>query len=416
VTLLELIAVLLALAGAFAYFNHWLLGLPTTIGVMAIGLGFSILLLLLPALGWSAPAAWARANLSAVNFDKTVLDGMLAILLFAGALHVRLSALGRQWRAIALLATVGVLATTALIGGGLFALQSITPIALSFAYCLVFGALIAPTDPVAVLGIVEKLGLSNGLRVKIAGESLFTDGFAIVIFLTLVGWATGHAGGAGELGVLFLKEVGGGIGLGLALGALGFWLLRSMDDYVVEVLITLALVVGGYALALKWHLSGPLAVVVAGLVVGNQARRYAMSETTRERLDDFWELMDELLNIILFLLIGLELLVINLNPWAGILGAIAIPLVLLARFLAVGGLITALAPIRDFEHGAIRLLTWGGLRGGISVALALSLPASEAREIIVTMTYIVVVFSILVQGLTLAPLVRRLGAGGSPSD
>lgn len=412
-TLFELIAVLLGLAAAFAYFNHWLLQLPTTIGVMAIGLAFSMLLLVLPALGWSAPVDWARTNLAAVNFDKTVLEGMLAVLLFAGALHVRLSALGRQWRVIALLATVGVLAATALIGGGIFVLQMMAPLTLPLAYCLVFGALIAPTDPVAVLGIVEKLGLSEGLRTKIAGESLFNDGFAVVVFLTLAGWATGNAGGAGELGMLFVKEVGGGIGLGLALGALGFWLLRSMDDYVVEVLVTLALVIGGYALALEWHLSGPLAVVVAGLVLGNQGRRYAMSQRTRKRLDDFWELMDELLNIVLFLLVGLELLVITLNPWAGALGAAAIPLVLLVRFLAVGGVITALAPIRDFDRGAVRLLTWGGLRGGISVALALSLPAGEAREIIVTMTYVVVVFSIIVQGLTLAPLVKRLGAGMS---
>lgn len=406
--LFELIAVLLALAALFAYLNHRLLRLPTTIGVMAIGLVFSVLLLALPWLGWVAPSEWARSNLAAVNFDKTVLEGMLAVLLFAGALHVRLSALGREWRVIALLATVGVVAATVLIGTGIYALQWLLPLTLSFAYCLVFGALIAPTDPVAVLGIVEKLGLPRGMQTKIAGESLFNDGFAVVVFLTLAGWAGGHATGIAEMSWLFVKEVGGGIVLGLALGALGYWLLRGMDDYVVEVLVTLALVIGGYALALAWHFSGPLAVVVAGLVLGNQAREYAMSEHTRERLDEFWELMDELLNIILFLLVGLELLVIDWNPWAAAAGAVAIPLVLAVRFLAVGGVVQALSPIRDFERGVVPLMTWGGLRGGISVALALSITAGEARDTIVTMTYVVVIFSILVQGLTLAPLVSRL--------
>lgn len=406
--LFELIAVLLALAALFAYLNHRLLRLPTTIGVMAIGLVFSVLLLALPWLGWAAPSEWARTNLAAVNFDKTVLEGMLAVLLFAGALHVRLSALGREWRVIALLATVGVVAATVLIGTGIYALQWLLPLTLSFAYCLVFGALIAPTDPVAVLGIVEKLGLPRGMQTKIAGESLFNDGFAVVVFLTLAGWAGGHATGIAEMSWLFVKEVGGGIVLGLALGALGFWLLRGMDDYVVEVLVTLALVIGGYALALAWHFSGPLAVVVAGLVLGNQGREYAMSNQTRERLDQFWELMDELLNIILFLLVGLELLVIDWNPWAAAAGAVAIPLVLAVRFLAVGGVVQLLSPIRDFERGVVPLMTWGGLRGGISVALALSITAGEARETIVTMTYVVVIFSILVQGLTLAPLVSRL--------
>lgn len=406
--LFELIALLLGLSATFAYLNARFLRLPTTIGVMAIALAFSLALVAAQALGFPGLTDWAERAVTAVDFDRTLLDAMLSMLLFAGALHVLLDELGRQWRVIGLLATVGVVVGTTVIGAATYTVQGLLGVGIPFIYCLLFAAVIAPTDPVAVLGIVRKLGLPHALQTKIAGESLFNDGFAIVVFLGLAGIASGETEGAGAVAILFAEEVFGGIALGLLLGAMGYWLLRSLDEYVVEVLITLALVIGGYALALRWHFSGPLAVVVAGLLLGNHGRRFAMSETTRIHLYTFWELVDEVLNIILFLVIGLEVLVIPFEPQPVMLGLVVIPLVLLARFLAVGGVIYALSPLRDFDRGVVRILTWGGLRGGISVALALSLPDSPEREIIVTMTYIVVVFSVLVQGLTVAPLVQRL--------
>lgn len=410
--LFELIAVLVVLAAAFAYINARFIRLPTTIGVMAVGLVFSLGLLGLGALGFQGVTDWAQGVIASVDFDKVVLDAMLSVLLFAGALHVRLAVLGRQWRLIGLLATLGVVASTAMIGLGLYGLQGVVDAGLPFIYCLLFGAVIAPTDPVAVLGIVKRLGLPEKLQTRIAGESLFNDGFAVVVFVAIAAIASGHGEGAGGVAWLFAEEVLGGLLLGGVLGGLGFALMRSLDDYLVEVLITLALVLGGYALAVRLHLSGPLAVVVAGLLIGNPGRQHAMTEATRERVDQFWELADELLNVVLFLLIGMELLVIAFQPQPVVMGLAAIPLVLLARFIAVGGVIRTLSAFRDFERGTTRLLTWGGLRGGISVALALSLPAGPEREVIVIMTYVVVVFSVLVQGLTVAPLVRRLNAGG----
>lgn len=406
--LFELIALLLGLSATFAYLNAQFLRLPTTIGVMAIALAFSLALVAAQSLGLPGLAEWAEHIVTAVDFDRTLLDAMLSMLLFAGALHVPLDELGQQWRVIGLLATAGVVMCTTLIGMAIYAVQPLLDLELPFIYCLLFGAVIAPTDPVAVLGIVQKLGLPGGLQAKIAGESLFNDGFAVVVFLGIAGIASGKAGGAMDVAILFIEEVFGGIALGFVLGAIGYWLLRSLDEYIVEILITLALVTGGYALALRLHFSGPLAMVVAGLLLGNHGRRFAMSETTRIHLDTFWELVDELLNIILFLLIGLEVLVITFDRQSVVLGLLAIPLVLLARFLAVGGVVHALAPIRDFKRGVVRLLTWGGLRGGISVALALSLPSSPEREVIVTMTYVIVVFSVLIQGLTVASLIQWL--------
>ncbi|HKJ95815.1 MAG TPA: sodium:proton antiporter [Gammaproteobacteria bacterium] len=407
-TLFDMVAVLLALAAGFAYLNARLLHLPPTIGVMTLSLAFSLGVLALGPLGIVDPSDWARRTVSAIGFDRTLLDGMLSVLLFAGALQVPLDALGRQWRVVGVLATAGVVASTLLVGGAVFVLQSALGPQLPLVYCLLFGAIISPTDPVAVLGIVRRAGLPAYLQTRIAGESLFNDGVAIVVFLVIAGLTAGEAGGAAQLAGLFGREVVGGVLLGLLLGGIGYTLLRSLDEYVVEVLITLALVVGGYALALQLHCSGPLTVVVAGLLIGNHGRRFAMSQRTRERLDTFWELADELFNIVLFLLIGLEVLVIPFDPMRVLLGIAAIPVVVGARLAAVTGTLAVLSPVHEFDRGAATVLTWGGLRGGISVALALSLPGGADRDLIVTMTYVVVVFSVLVQGLTVAPLVRRL--------
>jgi CPA1 family monovalent cation:H+ antiporter len=303
--------------------------------------------------------------------------------------------------------------STFLVGTAMFYILGFFGSGMPYIYCLLFGAIISPTDPIAVLGILRDAGAPKTLEVKITGESLFNDGVGVVVFLSLLAVATGGGaeghGGASvkDIAVLFLEEALGGVVFGLVLGLAAYWLLKSVDNYQVEVLVTLAVVAGGYALAWSVHTSGPLAMVVAGLLVGNHGRQFAMSDRTREHLDMFWELVDEILNAVLFVLIGLELVAVSLNGTALLLGLVAIPVVLLARFLALGVPVSILKIFRPFTPGALRIMTWGGLRGGISVALALALPRGPEREIILTMTYTVVVFSILVQGLTLKGLVAR---------
>jgi CPA1 family monovalent cation:H+ antiporter len=278
---------------------------------------------------------------------------------------------------------------------------------LPFIYCLLFGALISPTDPIAVLSILKTTGAPKSLETKITGESLFNDGIGVVVFLVLLGVATGGELTAGHVAGLFLQEAVGGLVFGLLLGALGYYLLKNVDEYQVEVLITLALVMGGYSLAAALHLSGPIAVVVAGLMIGNHGRQLAMSEQTRQNLDTFWELLDEILNAVLFVLIGLELLLITYHQEYLIASVLLIPIVLLARFISVGVPIKLFSLRRTFTRNVTKLMTWGGLRGGISVALALSLPEGPERDLILAVTYSVVIFSIAVQGLTIAPLVRN---------
>lgn len=402
-------AVLVTLAALFSYINYRFLKIPTTIGIMLISLLMSLGLIALHMLGWGNLEEHAERMVRGIDFHETLMEGMLSFLLFAGALHVNLNDLKEQKWVILSLATFGVLASTFLIGGMSWLILDQLGIALPFIYCLVFGALISPTDPIAVMGILKTVSVPKSLEIKIAGESLFNDGVGVVVFLILVGIATGHEEAhASEIIVLLLQETGGGALFGLVVGLSGFFLLRSIDNYQVEILITLALVMGGYSAALALHLSGPIAMVIAGLVIGNHGRWFAMSATTRERLDNFWELVDEVLNAVLFVLIGMEILLLSLSvPY--VLAAVAcIPIVLLARFISVGVPITLLRPFRTFSPKVVRILTWSGLRGGISVALALSLPAGAERDVILTITYAVVVFSILVQGLSVATLVASI--------
>jgi CPA1 family monovalent cation:H+ antiporter len=270
-----------------------------------------------------------------------------------------------------------------------------------YIYCLVFGVLISPTDPIAVMGILKKVGAPKSIEVKITGESLFNDGVAVVLFIAVLGVATGQSAATfSGIGMLFIQEVIGGVVFGMALGYLGYWMLKSIDNYQVEMLITIAMVTGGYSLAQHWHLSGPIAIVIAGLMIGNQGRRLAMSDTTRERLDNFWELIDEVLNAVLFLLIGVEILLIHFLPSYIYSSLLIIPLVIVARFISVGLPVSILRLKNTYSPHTIKILTWGGLRGGISVALVLSLPAGPYREPLIAATYAVVLFSILVQGLT----------------
>ncbi|MEZ0123606.1 MAG: cation:proton antiporter [Candidatus Reddybacter sp.] len=404
--LFDIVAILLSLSAVFSWLNYRVLKLPTAIGLMLSALLMS-LMLQLPLFGGLEHQA--EAMLASIDFDQTLLHGMLSFLLFAGALHVNLNDLAQQRWVIGILSTVGVVGATFLIGGGVYYLFAWLEIEVPFIYCLLFGSLISPTDPIAVLGILKSAGAPKTLETKITGESLFNDGVAVVVFLVLADIAAGEADvNAASIATLFFTEAIGGLVFGLVAGSLAFFMLKHIDNYQVEVLITLALVTGGYAAAGHLHLSAPIAIVVAGLLIGNHGRRAAMSDKTREHLDTFWELVDEILNAVLFVLIGLEVLVISLRDDYLLAGALAIPLILLVRLFSVGLPITLMRPFRSFTPGVVSILTWAGLRGGISVALALSLPSGEMRDLLLTVTYVVVVFSIVVQGLSLGPLVRRL--------
>ncbi|KYF60577.1 sodium:proton antiporter [Sorangium cellulosum] len=421
--LFQVSAALLSLAAIFSYLNHRFLRLPTTIGLMLIAMTTSIAMV---AIGVMFPAveASAREHLSGIDFNKTLMQGMLGFLLFAAALHVNLADLKKQRLVIGVLATGGVLVSTALVGGMTYGLMTLMGVEIQPLYCLLFGALISPTDPIAVLGVLKHVGAPKELEMKIAGESLFNDGVAVVAFIGLLEIASGTSGfDLQRLSLLFVQEAIGGVLYGLALGFVALAMLRQVDDYKVEVLISLATAAGGYALAYAVHVSGPIAMVVAGLFIGNEARAGAMSEKTREHLDDFWELMDEILNAVLFVLIGLELLIIAFNGQSVLAGLLAFPVVLLARFIAVALPVSLMKRRRPFTPGAIRILTWGGLRGGVSVALALSIPAKLAdgslvheREIVLSITYVVVVTSIVVQGLTIGPLLRRTIAAAAARE
>ncbi|MGH7184334.1 MAG: cation:proton antiporter [Nitrospiraceae bacterium] len=392
--------ILICLAALFSYVNHRLLKLPMTIGLMAVALVFSLVLLGLGKLGFVVEAELQRF-IRGIDFNEALMHGMLGFLLFAGALHVKLNELLDLKWVIGTLAVVGTILSTLITGGLGYLLFDLVGLPLPFLYCLLFGALISPTDPIAVMGILRQARLPKPLEMKIVGESLFNDGVGVVIFLVVLNLVPKESISVTDVVTLFAEEAIGGIALGLALGYIAYRMLRSVDNYQVEILITLALVMGSFALADLLHTSGPIAVVVAGLLIGNHGRQWAMSGATREHLDNFWELLDELLNAVLFVLIGLEVLVLSFQRSYLLAGLVAIPLVLAARWLSVGLQVKAFSFVREFSARTITILTWGGLRGGISVALALSLPLGSARDAVITITYAVVVFSILVQGLTI---------------
>lgn len=407
--LFDIIAILITLSALFSWFNERFLKLPSTIGLMLIALVLS-LLLLSPLPGTMQLEADAKRMLDSIAFDQAVLHGMLSFLLFAGALHVRIGDLRQHKWVILLLATMGVLISALVVGVLSWLLFLAIGLGVPFLYCMMFGALIAPTDPIAVLGILKQASAPPSLETKITGESLFNDGTAVVLFLLLLSIATGDANlHPGSIAMLFAKEAVGGVLVGLLTGGLAVLLLRSIDNYKVEVLITLAVASGAYAGADTWHVSAPITVVVAGLMIGNMGRSLAMSDVTMRYVDDFWDLTDEALNAVLFVLIGLELMVMHLNGPILLAGLLAIPLVLATRAFSTALPIAMLSGFRTWAPGVVTILTWGGLRGGISVAMALSLPDGPARDAVVSVTYIIVVFSIIVQGLTLGPVIRAVG-------
>lgn len=410
--LFELSAALVTLAAFFAFINHLYLKLPTTIGVTVLAILFSLALI---GVGNFVPIISSRAEqiVTQIDFSETLMQGMLGFLLFAGALHVDLIDLSKQKWLIGLLATVGVVLSTAIVGTLTWTIMNLVGIEMRFIYCLLFGALISPTDPIAVLAILKQAGAPRELGTKIAGESLFNDGVGVVVFLGILEIATGaHEFDVVHFGGLFLKEAMGGAVFGWIIGAIALQMLRRIDHYQTEILISLAVAAGGYAAALTLHLSGPIAMVIAGLMLGNQSLQLMMSTKNQKHLDTFWELIVHILNSVLFVLIGLEILIVTFNVRYLEAGLLLIPAVLFARFLSVGLPVSAVGLFRAFTPGVTTILTWGGLRGGISVALAMSIPSIVGceriaeREVIITITYIVVVFSLIVQGLTIGKLIR----------
>lgn len=407
--IIDIAATLISVSALFAYINHRFIGLPTTIGVMVIAMTASFATYMVDLAGYNALQSQAQHLLANIDFNQTLLQGMLSLLLFAGALHVNLNELRKQKWVIFSLATMGVVISTFLVGTVTYYVLAILSCHLPYLYCLLFGALISPTDPIAVMATVKRLGVSKELETTISGESLFNDGVGVVIFTVLLMLLQSSADlSISHIGLIFLEEAVGGIIFGLLLGAIGYYLLSTIDNYKVEVLITLALVMGGYGLALALHTSGPIAVVIAGLIIGNVVRKNAMSDQTRHSMDDFWELIDEMLNVILFALIGLEMLIIPFELQWMIGGLVLIAVVVLARVISVGLPIQLIRLKTQLEPHLVKILVWGGLRGGISVALALSLPAGEFRDLILFITYMIVVFSIVIQGLTIGPLIKKL--------
>lgn len=403
--LINILAVLVVLAAAFSYINHRWLRWPKTIGLMTLSLALSVLLLV-TGKWWPGAEVSVRELLDDLDFDQFVMQWMLSFLLFAGAMHVSLEDLLRLKWEVAVLATVTVVLSTFLVGGLTWWVSRELGIGMPWIYCLLFGALISPTDPIAVLGILKDVKAPKSLETIIAGESLFNDGMAVTMFTLLLGLASGrHELGIEGTALLFLHEVLGGILFGLGLGWGGVRLVRTVDDYNTEVLITVAMTMGGYSLATALGTSGPIATAVAGLVFGNHGRLLAMSARTRQYLDHFWEIVDEALNGILFVLIGLELLALASKGEHVLIVLGIIPMVLLSRLVSVGLPIGLMRGVRRFPPKLVQTLTWGGLRGGVSVALALSLPKGPERDVILHVAYGVVVLSILVQGLTVGRLV-----------
>ena len=403
------IALLVVLTALFSYLNYRYLRLPRTIGLMAMSLVASLSIAVMEAAGLNTMTTAARA-IAAIDFSETVLTVVLSFLLFAGALHIDLNAFLKQKWAIGVLSTLGVVISTGVIGLSLFYMFPLLGLAVPLSVCLLFGALISPTDPIAVLALLKETSVPKGIEMKVAGESLLNDGVGVVLFLILLGIVQG----VGEvsfphISMLLVREAGGGIALGIGAGYVAYQFIKRVDDYCVEILLSIALVVGGYALARELHVSGPLAMVAAGLFIGNRGRLFGMSDETRKNLDLFWEVVDDVLNASLFVLVGFEALLLSVKPIYAAAAALAIPLVLFARFVSVWLSSYVAGLVSRFSKHSVLILTWGGLRGGISLALALALPQGDARDVLLFMTYAIVVFSILVQGLTMRPLIRSIG-------
>lgn len=409
--MLEIVATFICLTTLLTYVNYRFIGLPPAIGVMVTALLFSLMLQGLSLLGYPGLEDRVRSLIGEIDFNDLLMNWMLSFLLFAGALHVNLGDLKSYRWPIGLLATFGVLIATFVIGTLAFYIFAMFGWHISFLYCLLFGALISPTDPIAVLGALRTANASKPLKTTIVGESLFNDGTAVVVFTVLLGIAQlGEAPTVSATAMLFVHEAIGGVLFGGLIGYAVYRMIKSVEQYQVEVMLTLALVIGGSALAYELHVSAPIAMVVAGLIIGNLGRKLAMNDMTRRYMDGFWELLDDMLNAALFALIGMELLLLPFS-WTHLMAASMLAVaILLSRFITVAPAIALARRWRNIPQGSIRVLTWGGLRGGVSVALALALPVGPERDLLLSITYIVVLSSILLQGLTIGTVVKAVTA------
>lgn len=407
--LYQTFTIIIVFAALFSYINYRFIRLPNTIGIMIISLLASLIMIAVNSL-YPNLLVNVREVIRSIDFHEVLMDGMLSFMLFAGAIHINAAELKKEQSTILTFSTLGVLISTLIIGTLLFGICNLFNLNIDYIYCLLFGALISPTDPIAVMGILKEANIPKSMEIRIVGESLFNDGIAVVVFISILQVINAGIDNVepGKILLLFLREAGGGIVLGLVLGYIGFYTLHSIDYYKVEIMITLAIVMGGYYLAGVLHVSGPLAMVVAGIITGNQAREFGMSAITRDYVDKFWEIIDEILNAVLFFLIGIEMIIVEFSMQHFWIGLIGIVIVLFARYISVLIPFFFLRKNNVFPKHALSILTWGGLRGGISVALALSLPKSEFSDFFVTITYIIVLFSIIVQGLTIGRFVKKL--------
>ncbi len=405
----EVFVFIICLAAAFSYINHRFIRWTPTIGIMSLSLGASVVLVV-SAKAFPEHSSALISIITSIDFHRLLIDGMLGFMLFAGSIHIKAGELKNELVPIIALSTVGVVISTFFIGSLLYLLLGLFHLDIAYIHCLLFAALISPTDPIAVLSILKQAGLKKSMELKIAGESLFNDGVAVVVFLTILEVSQkgpGNFSGT-DVALLLLREAGGGLLFGALLGYAGYYLVRSIDKYEIEVLISIALVMGGYMVANKIGTSGPLAMVVAGIITGNKGRGDTLSESNRYHFNKFWELVDEVLNAVLFLLMGFEMVVVKLNGLIVVIAITCVLLVLLARWVSVALPVLVLKARMKFERHAIAILTWGGLRGGLSIALALSLPAGNYKDLFVSITYTIVIFSIIVQGLTIGPVYKRL--------
>ncbi|GGN53107.1 sodium:proton antiporter [Novosphingobium indicum] len=415
-TAFDAAAILIVLAAALGYFNYRVLGLPSTVGLTVMGTLASLMVVAYDKLVPSSTLADQLGTfLADIDFSTTLMEGMLSFLLFAGAMHVNWTHMRKGRWPILIFSTIGVLLSTAIVG---FAFQFLTlalGIEIPLIWCLVFGALISPTDPVSVMAVMKRAAMPDTLQATVAGESLFNDGIGVVVFTILIAIATGTEAFTWGFAIShFMQEALGGAALGLTVGWIGYLAMKSIDEYVIEVMISLAVVMGGYSLAMGLHVSGPVAMAVAGLIIGNAGMANAMSEVTRDHVVKFWTLIDEVLNAVLFLLIGLEVIALDFRPAYLAAGAGAILIVLAARMIAVGIPLAAMKRLIDMGPLAFPTLVWGGLRGGISIALALALPISAIRSELLVATYIVVIFAVVVQGGSIGSLIRRMQERYSP--